>query len=200
MQQEIPYKLEAGNGNEIALAVLRFRKEAWSQKQAWSSPRAEKGLEPPRAGLRGKNSHPRRVRRKGAVATRTFRLVRAEQKTAKAFLRMEQIAAEARAEGSDLGEIKRRINAKAWSFLPWTEAALSGTPERRFSTLSTTPRRNVPPCSMPPRNGANGFPWKKGASCSSQRRSWKRPKSDRGFPGSCHKSAKDLRNLLCGAL
>lgn len=112
MQPEIPYKLEAGNGNEIALTVLRFRKEAWSQKQAWSSPRAEKGLEPPRVGLRGKNSHPRRVRRKGAVATRTSRLVRAEQKTAKAFLRMEQIAAEARAEGSDLGEIKCRINGK----------------------------------------------------------------------------------------
>jgi hypothetical protein len=48
------------------------------------------------------------------------------------FLRMEQIAAEARAKGCSIGDIKRRIDDKAWSSSPWIAAALSATPARRF--------------------------------------------------------------------
>lgn len=120
VRQEIPYtswqdflKLEAGNGNEIALAVLRSRNE---------SVEPETALKPAQAPKKDWSRHCLDYAAKTAICAEYAERERELQerqglssrgkKELQAFLRMEQVAAEARAEGAELGEIKRRIDGK----------------------------------------------------------------------------------------
>lgn len=120
VRREIPYtswqdflKLEAGNGNEVALAVLRSRKE---------SVEPETALKPAQAPKKDWSRHGLDYAAKTAICAEYAERERELQgrqglssrgkKELQAFLRMEQVAAEARAEGAELGEIKRRIDGK----------------------------------------------------------------------------------------
>lgn len=119
VRRDIPYtswqdflKLEAGNGNEVALAVLRSRKEAVDPETAPQ----------PKAPTKDWSKHGQDYAAKTAIRAEYAEEERKLQErndisssgkeTLQAFLRMEQVAAEARAEGSDLGEIKRRVDGK----------------------------------------------------------------------------------------
>lgn len=120
VRHEVPYtswqdflKLESGNGNEVALAVLRSRKEAVEPETV---------LEPARAPAKDWSRHGLDYAAKTAIRAEYAEKERQIQeqtslsasgkKELQAFLRMEQTAAEACAEGSPLGEIKRRIDGK----------------------------------------------------------------------------------------
>ena len=119
MRREIPYtswqdflKLEAGNGNEVALAVLRSRNESAEpeQPQAQSIPAKswmEHGNEyATRLSLRADFAEKQRVvQEREDLSTKG-------KKQLQAFLRMEEVAAEAQAQGLDLGVIKRQIDGK----------------------------------------------------------------------------------------
>ena len=119
IRQKIPYtswqdflKLEAGNGNEIALAVLRSRKEDVEPEAA----------PPPKAPAKDWSRHGLEYAAKTAIRAEYAEKERELQerddlsnqgkRQLQAFLRMEQIAAEARAEGTEIGDIKRRIDGK----------------------------------------------------------------------------------------
>lgn len=129
VRSEIPYtswqdflKLEAANGNEIALAVLRSRKDtvapetALEQAQpAPSSPAkdwSKHGLDytaapsTTRAEIRAEYAEKERELQERQDISASGR------KQLQAYLRMEQVAAEARAAGQIFGEIKRRIDGK----------------------------------------------------------------------------------------
>ena len=120
VRREVPYtswqdflKLEAGNGNEVALAVLRSRKEAI---------KPEKALEAAKAPVKDWSRHGLDYAVKMAIRAEYAEKERKLQdqsglsangrKELQAFLHMEQIEAEARAEGIALGSIKRRIDGK----------------------------------------------------------------------------------------
>jgi hypothetical protein len=120
VRREIPYtswqdflKLEAGNGNEIALAVLRSRKEAIEPETA---------PQPTKTPAKDWSRHGQEYVAKTAIRAEYAEKERELQerrglstsgrKELQAYLRMEQIAAEASATGSDLGDIKRRIDGK----------------------------------------------------------------------------------------
>lgn len=124
VRREIPYtswqdflKLEAGNGNEVALAVLRSRKEAVEPESA-PEPAKAPAKDWSRHGL--DYAEKTTIRAEYAEKERELQeqqgLSASGKKELLAFLRMEQNAAEARAEaraeGSNLGEIKRRIDGK----------------------------------------------------------------------------------------
>ena len=119
VRQVIPYtswqdflKLEAGNGNEIALAVLRSRKEdvepeTATQPKVPTKDWSKHGLE-----YAAKTAiHAEYAERERELQERND-ISASGKKELQAFLRMEQVAAEARAEGSPLGEVKRRIDGK----------------------------------------------------------------------------------------
>ena len=119
VRREIPYtswqdflKLEAGNGNEVALAVLRSRKEA---------------IEPETAPEQGKPTKDWSHHGQDYAVKTTIRAEYAEKerelqerqdlsakgkKQLQAFLRMEQITEEARAQGQDIGKVTHRIDGK----------------------------------------------------------------------------------------
>ena len=112
MRREIPFtswsgflRLEAGKGNEIALAILRSRKEAVEPElqtpvKDWS----QHGME--RFSLRAAHAEKERtVLEREDVSTRGKRQLQA-------FARMERIAEEARAQGRAIGEVKRRIDGR----------------------------------------------------------------------------------------
>ena len=120
VRQEVPYtswqdflKLEAGNGNEVALAVLRSLKEAVQPEQA---------LELVKAPAKDWSRHGLDYAVKTAIRAEYAEKERKLQdqsglsangrKELQAFLHMEQIEAEARATGQDLGKIARRIDGK----------------------------------------------------------------------------------------
>ena len=123
IRQEIPYtswqdflKLEAGNGNEVALAVLRSRKEDVTPETA-----LERG-QTPKTPVKDWSRHGLDYAPKTAIRAEytgrerelqeRFDLSGQSKKQLQAILRMEQIQAEARAEGIDLGDIKRRIDGR----------------------------------------------------------------------------------------
>lgn len=120
VRREIPYtswqdflKLEAGNGNEVALAVLRSRKEAIEPEAA---------TQPPKAPAKDWSRHGQEYAAKTAIRAEYAEKERelqerdnlsaSSKKELQAFLRMEQTAAEARAAGVEFGEFKRRIDGK----------------------------------------------------------------------------------------
>lgn len=119
VRREIPYtswqdflKLEAGNGNEVALAVLRSRKETAEPEQTQEQkPPVKSWME-----RGGEYAAKTAIRAEYAEKERELQerqdLSHTGRKTLQSFLRMEQISAEARAEGSDLGEVKCRIDGK----------------------------------------------------------------------------------------
>lgn len=119
VRREIPYtswqdflKLEAGNGNEVALAVLRSRKETAEPEQAQEQKPPVKNWMERGSEYAAKAT----IRAEYAERERTLQerddLSHKGKKELQAFLRMEQISAEARAEGAELGDIKRRIDGK----------------------------------------------------------------------------------------
>ncbi|CAK7044112.1 MAG: hypothetical protein DELT_02956 [Desulfovibrio sp.] len=119
VRQEIPYtswqdflKLEAGNGNEVALAVLRSRKEDVEPEIAPQPKTPAKDWS--RHGLEyvAKTAIHAEYAEKERELQEQHDLSYSGKKTLQAYLRMEQVAAEAQAEGSTLGEIKRRIDGK----------------------------------------------------------------------------------------
>ena len=120
VRREVPYtswsgflRHEAEQGNETALAVLRSRKEAIAP---------EKALEAAEAPVKDWSRHGLDYAVKTAIRAEYAEKERKLQeqsglsvsgrKELQAFLRMEQIEAEARAEGIALGSIKRRIDGK----------------------------------------------------------------------------------------
>ncbi len=117
LRQEIPYtswqdflKLEAGNGNETALAVLRSRKEVAETEH----PQEQKP--PVKSWMERGNEYAAKTAIRAEYAEKERKLQERSdishkgKKQLQAFLHMEQITAEARAEGTELGEIKRRID------------------------------------------------------------------------------------------
>lgn len=120
VRREIPYtswqdflKREAGGGNEVALAVLRSRNESvvpeTTQEEAKGSVKewSRHGLDyAARTTIRAEYAEKERELQEQRG------LSLSGKKTLQAYLRMEQVAAEARAEGSPLGEVKRRIDGK----------------------------------------------------------------------------------------
>ena len=119
VRREIPYtswqdflKLEAGNGNEVALAVLRSRNESIEPETAPEPPKPAKDWS--RHGL--EYAAKTAIRAEYAEKERELQerddLSNQGKRQLQAFLRMEQIDAEARAEGTEIGDIKRRIDGK----------------------------------------------------------------------------------------
>ena len=119
VRREIPFtswsgflRQEAEHGNEIALAVLRSRKETVEveQPQAQSTPAKnwmERGNEyATRLSLRADFAEKQRI-----VQERED-LSAKSKKQLQAILRMEQVVAETQIQGSPLGEIKHRIDGK----------------------------------------------------------------------------------------
>lgn len=106
-------KLEAEKGNEVALAVLRSRKEVVEP---------DKALEPAKVPVKDWSRHGLDYAAKTAIRAEYAEKERELQerselsasgkKELQAFLRMERTIAEARADGVELGEIKRRIDGK----------------------------------------------------------------------------------------
>jgi len=100
---------EAGQGNETALAVLRSRGEAVKPEQEAAPPKVKDWSQHGKEQfLTNKADH--------AVKERTL-LEREDistkiKKSLQAFLRMDRIAAEAKAQGYELGDIARRIDGK----------------------------------------------------------------------------------------
>lgn len=119
VRREIPYtswqdflKLEAENGNEVALAVLRSRKETAEPEQAQEQkPPVKNWMEhgkeyAAKTAIRAEYAEKeRKLQERDDISPKGKRQLQA-------FLRMEQITAEARAEGGELGEVKRRIDGK----------------------------------------------------------------------------------------
>ena len=121
VRREVPFtswsgflRHEAENGNETALAVLRSRKEAVEPEQS--------AQEPTKAPAKDWSQHGQDYAAKIAIradyAEKERVLQERDDLSAKgrrqlqAFLRMERIAAEARADGRELGEVKHRIDGK----------------------------------------------------------------------------------------
>lgn len=126
VRQEIPYtswqdflKLEAANGNEVALAVLRSRKEAVEPENVM-----EHAQPPAKAPIKDWSQHGKeqfainRVEIRAEYAAKERELQERQnisasgKKQLQAFLRMDAIMAEANAQGQDFGEIKRRVDGK----------------------------------------------------------------------------------------
>ena len=109
-------KQETGNGNEVALAVLRSRKETVGPETAPEPAKPAKDWSRHGLGYAATPSEKTAIRAEYAEKERELQersdISHQGRKTLQAFLRMEQIAAEAHAEGSPLGEIKRRIDGK----------------------------------------------------------------------------------------
>ena len=122
VRREVPYTSwsgflwhEAERGNEIALAVLRSIKEAVEP---------EKVREPIKTPVKDWSQHGREqfysekaaIRADYAEKERVLQepdgLSTTGKRQLQAFLRMERIAAEARAQGLELGEVKRRVDGK----------------------------------------------------------------------------------------
>ena len=102
-------RLEADKGSEIALTVLRSRKET-AEPERESEPQApvkdwsRHGME--QFSLRAAQAeNERAVLERENISTKGKRQLQA-------FLRMERIAEEARAQGRAIGEVKRRIDGK----------------------------------------------------------------------------------------
>lgn len=126
VRQEVPFtswngflRLEAERGNEIALAVLRSRKEAVEPEEAlkptsepekapvkdWSKHGIEQ-FQTTKAAVRAEYAEKQSaVQERGDISAQG-------KKQLQAFLRMEQTAAEALAAGQDLGKITRRVDGK----------------------------------------------------------------------------------------
>ena len=117
LRREIPYtswqdflKLEAEKGNETALAVLRSRKEVAEPEQPqeqkppvknWMERGSEYAM---KTAIRAEYAEKeRKLQQRDAISHKG-------KKQLQAFLHMEQITAEAHAEGTKLGKIKRRID------------------------------------------------------------------------------------------
>jgi len=99
---------EAGQGNEIALAVLRSKGES-AEPEREAPPKVKDWSQHGREQfLTGKADHAAKER---ALLEREDISAKA-QKPLQAFLRMERIAAEAKVQGFDLGNIARRIDGK----------------------------------------------------------------------------------------
>lgn len=119
VRREIPYtswqdflKLEAGNGNEVALAVLRSRNESVEPETAAEPPKPAKDWSRHGQDYAAKIAIRAEYAEKERELQEQRGLSHSDKKTLQAYLRMEQVAAEAQAEGSPLGEIKRRIDGK----------------------------------------------------------------------------------------
>lgn len=119
VRREMPYtswqdflKLEAENGNEVALAVLRSRQETAEPEQA------QEQKTPVKNWMERGNEYVAKTAIRAEYAEKERKLQERDdishkgKKQLQAFLRMEQITAEARAEGGELGEVKRRIDGK----------------------------------------------------------------------------------------
>ena len=108
---------EAENGNEVALAVLRSGKEAVEPEQS-----LEIATATAKAPAKDWSRHGLDYAAKPAIhaeyAEKERELQERDDLSAtgkrqlQAFLRMEKVAAEARAQGLELGEVKRRVDGK----------------------------------------------------------------------------------------
>ena len=100
---------EAGQGNEVALAVLRSKGEAVEPEQEAVPPKvkdwSQHGKEQFLTGRADHAEKDRALLERGDIPARA-------KKPLQAFLRMERIAAEAKAQGYTLGDIARRIDGK----------------------------------------------------------------------------------------
>lgn len=119
VRREIPYTswqgfltLEAGNGNEVALAVLRSRQEAVEPEGAPAS------QTPSKDWSKHGQTHAEKTAARADYAEKERELQERSdlshtgRKTLQAFLCMEQLIAEAGAEGMELGNTKRHIDGK----------------------------------------------------------------------------------------
>ena len=126
VRQEIPFtswsgflQHEAKNGNEIALAVLRSRAEAVEPEQDLK-PVAEPASAPAKDwskhGLEQFSTVNASIRAEYAEKESALQerddISSSGKKQLQAFLRMEQLAAEASAQGQGLGKIARRVDGK----------------------------------------------------------------------------------------
>jgi len=119
VRREIPYtswqdflKLEAGNGSEVALAVLRSHNESVEPEIAAEPPKSKKDWSRHGLDYTAKTAIRAEYAKKERELQAQQGLSYSGKKTLQAYLRMEQVTAEALTEGSPLGEIKRRIDGK----------------------------------------------------------------------------------------
>ncbi len=124
VRREVPFtswsgflRHEAENGNEVALAVLRSGKEAVEPEAALEDTQSQT-----KTPVKDWSRHGLDYTAKAAIRADYAKQERAllergdlsgkGKRQLQAFLRMERIAAEARAEGLELGEVKRRVDGK----------------------------------------------------------------------------------------
>ncbi len=119
VRQEVPYtswqgflKMEAENGNELALAVLRSRKDIIEPEQAKSSTQK---LCPAKDwsthGLDLATSKVELAKEQRSIVERTDLSAKGKSQL-QAFMRMEEVAALASVQGSPIGKVHRRADGK----------------------------------------------------------------------------------------
>ena len=184
VRREIPYtawqdflKREAENGNEVALAVLHSRKEEVEPETALKQSAPPK-KDWSRHGLdyAAQGSEKAAIRAEYAEKERELQersdLSGQGKKQLQAFLRMEQIQAEARAEGSDLGEIKRRIDGKGIViFTLDSGGTIRDTGKEVFYSVHDSKAEHAATLYVA-KKWASIIPWKKAASCFSRNGRW----------------------------
>ena len=120
VRQEIPFtswqgflKQEAEKGNEVALAVLRSRKEIVEPES-----NQQKQVTPVKDWSKHGLDYSAKAATRAEYAEKERKLLERDdisassKKTLQAFLRMDQVITEAQAEGAEFGNIKRRIDGK----------------------------------------------------------------------------------------
>ena len=115
VRQDVPFtswtgflRLEAEQGNEIALAVLRSRKEPMEPEQPVQQAAVKDWSTHGREQFTLRADYAEKAR---ALSERVYLSVHGK-KPLQAFLHMERAAAEAKAQGQDFGPIQRRIDGK----------------------------------------------------------------------------------------
>ena len=120
VRQEIPFtswqgflKQEAEKGNEVALAVLRSRKETVEPESS-----QQRQVTPVKDWSKHGLDYSAKAATRAEYAEKERTLLERDdisassKKTLQAFLRMDQVIAEAQVEGAGLGDIKRHIDGK----------------------------------------------------------------------------------------
>ncbi|WP_027188324.1 hypothetical protein [Desulfovibrio cuneatus] len=119
VRQEVPYtswqgflKLEAENGNELALAVLRSRKDVADPEQAQNPTQK---LFPTKDwsthGLGLATSKVELAQEQRSIVERADLSAKGKRQL-QAFMRMDEVAAQASAQGKPLGTVQRRVDGK----------------------------------------------------------------------------------------
>jgi hypothetical protein len=139
------HKNEAGQGSEIALAVLRSKGESVEPEQEAAQPKIKDWSQHGREQfLTGKADHA--VKERASLERED--LSAKAKKPLQAFLRMERIVEASKAQGYDLGDIARHVDGKGVVIFTLASGG-SGIRGKSFSIPCMTKRRIALPLLMP---------------------------------------------------